>query len=182
MTVLYKIGKRLLPSIVLVAFVLSGNMAYALVKTTVSGADAATGIPVDNAEIAHVAASASPAGTWVQLNPETKQPEVLIKIEEKPDHSLSGKITKVLDQSKATTRCESCPDDFNNKPILGMQILWGLQKMSDYTWENGQILSPKRGKVFSCNATLSQDGQTLMIRIYSGAEFLGSTQTWYRSA
>lgn len=182
MTISYKMGKRLLQSIALAAFVLSGNMAYAVVTTTVAGADPTTGIPVDNAEIAHVAASASPAGTWTQLNSETKQPEVLIKIEEKPDHTLAGKVIKVLDPSKATTRCESCPDDFNNKPIMGMQILWGLQKMSDYTWENGQILSPKRGKVYSCNATLSQDGQTLMVRIYSGAVFLGTTQTWYRAA
>lgn len=125
----------------------------------------------------------SPVGNWMKLDHETKEPEAIIQITEMADHVLQGKVIRIYDPAKNRTTCQDCPEDFKNKPIVGMEVLWGLKQESDYTWDEGQILSPKLGKVFPCNLTLSQDGQTLTIRVYGGLKhLLGKTQTWYRAS
>lgn len=125
----------------------------------------------------------TPVGDWTMLDPGTKEPQAIIRIWEDKDHVVFGKVIRIYNPEKNKTVCADCPEDFKNKPITGMEILWGLKQASDYTWNDGSILSPKRGKVFACNLTLSQDGQTLTVRVYAGATpILGKTQTWYRAA
>ncbi len=123
----------------------------------------------------------SPIGIWEKIDPETKQPAALIQISMATDNTLEGKVTKVFNPEQNKTTCTDCPESFKNQPIVGMEVLWGLKQASDYTWNDGHLLSPKRGKVFSCNLTLSQDGQTLTVRVYSVSALLGHTETWYRS-
>jgi uncharacterized protein (DUF2147 family) len=123
----------------------------------------------------------SPIGVWEKIDPETKQPAALIQITMSTDNTLVGKVTKVYNPAENKTHCTDCPDAFNNQPIVGMEVLWGLKQASDYTWNDGHILSPKKGKVFSCNLTLSQDNQTLTVRVYSISALLGHTETWYRA-
>ncbi len=123
----------------------------------------------------------TPMGTWIKLNPDTNEPGAEIQITQATDNTLEGKVTKVLDPAKNHTTCTDCPEEFKNRPIVGMEVLWGLKQASDYTWVDGHVLSPRLGKVFSCNATLSQDGQTLTIRLYSVSAILGHTETWYRA-
>lgn len=123
----------------------------------------------------------SPIGVWEKIDPQTKQPTALIQITMGTDNTLVGKVTKVYNPEQNKTHCTDCPDEFNNQPIVGMEVLWGLKQASDYTWNDGQILSPKKGKVFSCNLTLSQDNQTLTVRVYSMSALLGHTETWYRA-
>lgn len=129
---------------------------------------------------ANTAPQVSPVGTWVKIDPDTKQPAALIQITLATDNTLVGKVLKVYNPALNKTTCTDCPDAFKNQPIVGMEVLWGLKEASDYTWNDGQVLSPKRGKVFNCNLTLSQDGQTLTLRVYSITAVLGHTETWYR--
>ena len=123
----------------------------------------------------------SPVGNWLKINHKTKQPGAVIEITETADHMLEGKVTKIYDPEQNKTTCTDCPESFKNQPIVGMQVLWGLKQASDYTWTDGHILSPKRGKVYACNLTVSQDGQTLTVRLYSVSALLGYTETWYRT-
>lgn len=132
--------------------------------------------------VAQAATSVSPVGNWTKVNPDTKKPEAVIQISEDEDHTIFGKVITIYDPTKNKTVCEDCPEDFKNKPIVGMEVLWGLKQASDYTWTGGSLLSPRLGKVFSCNLTLSQDGQTLTVRVYTRSALLGKTQTWYRAA
>lgn len=132
--------------------------------------------------LAQAAVSISPVGTWTKVDPETKTPEALIQITENADHTVFGKVIKVYNPAKNKTICQDCPEDFKNKPIVGMEILWDLKQASDYTWNDGKLLSPKLGRVFSCNMTLGQDNQSLTIRVYTTTALLGKTQTWYRAA
>jgi uncharacterized protein (DUF2147 family) len=129
----------------------------------------------------NTAPQVSPIGTWVKIDPETKQPGALIQITLSTDNTLVGKVLKVYNPELNKTTCTDCPDSFKNQPIVGMEVLWGLKEASDYTWNDGHVLSPKRGKVFNCNLTLSQDGQTLTLRVYSISAVLGHTETWYRA-
>lgn len=133
------------------------------------------------APLTHAAIEATPVGNWIKLDPITKEPGAIIQITESADDTLTGKVTKIFDPANNKTTCTDCPEAFKNKPIIGMEVLWGVKQASDYTWTEGHLLSPKRGKVFSCNVTLSHDGQTLTIRVYSMSALLGHTENWYRA-
>jgi uncharacterized protein (DUF2147 family) len=65
------------------------------------------------------------------------------------------------------------------KPIVGLEILQGLEKESDSEWEGGEILDPKNGNVYSCYIEL-QSADKLKVRGYLGIALLGRTQYWYR--
>lgn len=134
--------------------------------------------------LAYAAESVSPVGNWTKVDPVTKEPEAIIQIWEDQDHTVFGKVKTVFSPEKNKTLCEDCPEDFKNKPVVGMEVLWDLKQVSDYTWSDGKVLSPKLGKVFPCNMTMSQDSQTLTIRAYANTDLklLGRTQTWYRAA
>jgi len=59
-----------------------------------------------------------------------------------------------------------------------MDILWDMVKVGN-KWENGEILDPKSGKIYSCKIEL--DGKDkLKVRGFMGVSILGRTQTWYK--
>ncbi len=123
----------------------------------------------------------SPVGNWTTMDPYSKKSKEVIQITEDENHMLTGKIIKVFDPTQNRTMCETCPEEFKNKPLVGMEVLWGVTQATKYTWNNGRMLNPRIGRVFSCNLTVSQDGQTITNRIY-GNSGLVRTQIWYRAA
>lgn len=128
----------------------------------------------------------SPVGNWVMLDPDTKEPMAVIQIKEQvtggESTTLSGHVITIYDKTKTRTTCQDCPEGFKNQPIIGMQVLWGLKQASEYTWTDGHLLSPKRGRVFSCNVTMTQDGQMLLLRAYTAGGVLAKTRMWYRAS
>lgn len=132
--------------------------------------------------VAQATTNLTPVGIWTAVDPMTKKSQMQIQISEDVNHVLLGKIIKVVDPRKNKTMCQSCPEDFKKQPLVGMEILWGLKKSSEYTWNEGRILIPNRGQVFECNMTMSQDGQILTMRIYLATKALIKTEMWYRAA
>ena len=122
---------------------------------------------------------ASPVGVWKNIDDETGKPMALIRVWEHKN-VLYGKVTKGLDTGKGDGICHLCKGKKKDKPIVGMQILWGLKKVNDNLWDDGYILDPNNGKTYRCKITLSPDGQTLQVRGYIGVPLLGRTQTWLR--
>ena len=80
------------------------------------------------------------------------------------------KLEKVLDKRRIYQN--------KNLPIEGMVIVEGL-KLNGKTWEEGTILDPKSGKIYSCYITFDDDN-TLKVRGYIGFSLLGRTQKWIR--
>lgn len=114
-------------------------------------------------------------GTWKTIDDETKQPKALVQISESASGELSGKIVKLFNNPDAV--CSKCDGANKDKPVVGMNILWGLKKDGD-AWEGGKILDPKTGKVYS--AKLKVAGDKLEVRGFLGMALLGRTQTWVK--
>ncbi|MDF0606797.1 DUF2147 domain-containing protein [Neisseriaceae bacterium TC5R-5] len=117
----------------------------------------------------------SAVGVWKTIDDESKQPKALVQIID-TNGELSGKIIKLF--AKPDARCEQCEGDKQGKPVLGMQILWGLRADGAAAWSDGSILDPHNGKTYRVSLKLQDDGQTLRVRGYIGPFY--RTQLWQR--
>ena len=63
--------------------------------------------------------------------------------------------------------------------LLGLTLIKGMQRTGN-SYENGTIMDPRDGSVYSALMKLSPDGQKLEVRGYLGISFLGRSQIWNR--
>jgi uncharacterized protein (DUF2147 family) len=123
-----------------------------------------------------IVSAQSPVGIWKNVDDEDGREKSHIEVYEKSG-KLYGKVIKLL-PAATITKCDACSGDKKGKSIVGMDILWDLVK-SGKVWDDGEILDPKNGKVYSAKVEL--DGKDkLKVRGYMGVSILGRTQTWYR--
>ena len=119
----------------------------------------------------------SPAGNWTTIDDKTGQKRAVVHISVSGGN-MSGSIVKIYPQAGDTGICSKCPGGFKNKPIQGLQFIWGLKDKGNGEWDGGQILDPKTGKVY--RAKVSMKGNKLYVRGYVGLSVLGRTQVWVR--
>jgi uncharacterized protein (DUF2147 family) len=73
------------------------------------------------------------------------------------------------------------PDTARQKtPLMGLQIMEGLQSSGDNRWKGGNIYDPDSGKTYSSKATLVSHDQ-LDLRGFIGVSLLGRTEKWTRA-
>ena len=124
--------------------------------------------------------AASLNGTqWQTVDEKTGEKKAIVQLSENSGQ-VSGKIIKVLDSSKAKANCEKCTGSLKNKPIEGLQILTGLKADGNNQWNNGKLVDPETGKVYSGKINLSDNGQSIKLRGYVGSPVFGRSQTWQR--
>jgi uncharacterized protein (DUF2147 family) len=125
-------------------------------------------------------AQGTPVGKWRTIDDKTGKVKSIVEIYQATDGTLSGKVLQVLDSDKGPhPLCDACQGENHNKPIEGMVIAWNLRHEGD-TWDDGKILDPKNGKVYSAKMTPVEGGKKLEVRGYMGFSLLGRTQTWIR--
>lgn len=116
-------------------------------------------------------------GIWKNVDDEDGREKSHIEIYESQG-KLKAKVIKLLPAAENTI-CTKCIGINKNKPIEGMEIMWGLSKTNEKEFGNGEILNPKNGKIYSCKITLETSNK-LKIRGYLGFSFMGKTQYWYK--
>lgn len=63
--------------------------------------------------------------------------------------------------------------------MVGMEVLKGLKYNAETdSYENGQIIDPKIGRIYSVKAKIQ--GKFLKVRGYIGTTLLGRNQIWVR--
>ena len=125
------------------------------------------------------AAGPSAAGLWEHA--EDGKPSGWFRVVEK-DGVYEGQIVKMFPkggEDPASFRCTKCEDERKNALVLGITFIKGMQRKGlDY--ENGNVLDPRDGSIYSAKMQLSPDGKQLTMRGYLGISLFGQSQTWTR--
>lgn len=122
-------------------------------------------------------------GIWQQIDDKSGAPKALIQIRKEANNTYTGKIIKVTPLPGYTPkqRCNDCPAPYTNTPILGMDILKGLnQQANSNIYSKGTIIDPLAGKVYSAQIKLNESGNRLTLRAFVSVSSLGRSQTWIR--
>lgn len=117
-------------------------------------------------------------GLWTSIDDKTGEEKSQVEIEIK-DGKLYGTVVKLFNEDQNyNPLCDDCKGELHNKPVLGMQIINGLQQ-EDKRWIGDKgILDPENGKFYDVKIWV--EGDELKIRGYIG--FLYRTQTWKRAS
>lgn len=127
------------------------------------------------------AAEPSAAGLWQKVDPETGKIIIWFLFVEHGGiyEGVAAKLFPLPTDGPTPPVCSSCRDERKDAPVLGLPIIKDMKRVG-LTYENGTILDPRNGNVYSAMMTLSPDGQTLTVRGYLGLKFLGRDDIWYR--
>ena len=119
-------------------------------------------------------------GLWQAVDQETGQPTGWFLIRDH-DGIYDGAIVKMFLKpgESVSVVCDQCKDDRHDKPWLGLEIIRGM-KRDGLHYDDGTILDPRYGQVYSALMNLSPDGQSLIVRGYLGISLLGQNQYWTR--
>jgi uncharacterized protein (DUF2147 family) len=83
---------------------------------------------------------------------------------------MAGKIKVDRENPEASKR---------ERPILGMNLVWGFTHSGENLWEGGFIYNPREGKTYKCKLTL-ENPDTLKVRGFIGISLIGKTTIWTR--
>ena len=120
----------------------------------------------------------SPIGVWETVDDNTGEAKSHVRIWERGG-KLYGKIVKLLRVADDAV-CDNCRGNKKNQPLLGMMIMWNLEKSDDGWYDDGRIMDPDNGKTYRCKIKVTSGGRKLDVRGYLGISLFGRTQTWNR--
>jgi uncharacterized protein (DUF2147 family) len=155
---------------VLIAFERALGMSLSVPKVAAVGAS-----------VTAYAEEPTAAGLWERVDA-SGQPEVWFRIAE-CGGTYEGQIVKIFpkpaEPDPSQWRCTRCEGEQKNAPVVGITFIKGMRRHG-LTYENGTILDPRDGSIYSARMELSPDGNQLTARGYLGISLLRQSQDWRR--
>ncbi len=130
------------------------------------------------AAAAYAAGSQSPLGLWKTFDEKTGKPTALVRIYLQ-DGKYYGRIEQSFLPAAESSVCSACTDERKNQPLLGLLIIRNMA-LHEADYEGGDILDPGSGSVHRCKFQLGKDGNSLVVRSFTGLPWFGHSQTWRR--
>jgi uncharacterized protein (DUF2147 family) len=124
-------------------------------------------------------ADGDPTGFWTTIDDDCGIEKAVVEIVNYRG-TLHGKIVSLMNPAVPNPKCEKCSGKKKNKPIIGLEIIWGLTQDGE-EWSGGYILDPETGDEYRCYIEVIDGGERLKVRGYLGVALLGRTQYWQRA-
>jgi uncharacterized protein (DUF2147 family) len=126
------------------------------------------------------ASGPSPAGNWRTFDDKTGRERGLVHIDE-ANGVVTGRVVSTVDPAEAAHVCDKCDDDRRGKPLIGLEIIRGMQPDGE-GWSGGRVLDPETGGIYRGKMHLEDGGSRLVLRGYLGISLFGRSQTWIRAS
>ncbi len=124
-----------------------------------------------------------PLGYWVTYN--HGNPSSVIQMKRSASGAYYGVVVAGLfhGDSHPEAYCSECSDETwtgkygirQDEKVLGKSVLWNFKKEGD-VWTHGRIIRIKSGNLFDASFTLTDDNQSLNMKVNAG--FFKKTVTW----
>lgn len=105
-------------------------------------------------------------GFWTTIDDETNTAKSVVRIYEYQG-KYYGRVVELFQNKEAVAKLPE------NPKIKGLDIIWDLEQKGN-KYKGGEILDPKKGKVYGCEMWREKD--KLIVR--GKIAFLGRNQTW----
>jgi len=127
-----------------------------------------------------VAAEPSVSGLWQKIDEETGKTVGWFLFVER-NGLYEGAIAKLFLRPSDPPHpiCANCRDDRKNASLLGLALIRDM-KRNGMVYQDGNILDPRTGNVYSAMMTISPNGQDLTVRGYLGFVLFGHDELWHR--
>jgi len=166
-----------------------GAAALALMAASPALAENAKPAPAPAAAPAAAAHAPAPAahangpvlnGFWQAYNDDGRPGGVFFFYEK--NGLWEGRLVKAVtypNEPPDDPTCKACPGEKKDQPMMGLVIVYDMKRHGS-KYEDGHILDPRDGKVWSAQVEVTPDNQKLNLRGYLGTPLFGQTRVWTR--
>lgn len=121
-------------------------------------------------------------GIWQQFDDTSGRLQALVRITKGENGVYRGFVEKLIPApgDDPNPKCESCRDHRRHQPVLGMEIIEGLNRVDDSVYAGGLILDPDNGEIYRLKIVALEKGDKLDVRGYVGIALFGRSQIWLR--